>query len=182
MPACGRTSAGHTIRVVPDHRNVRFPKRIHLSPAAYADAHAVFHVTIHAHPEIPAFPDPVANGIWEVVLENVDADRVKLIAACLMRDHLHVLAMAGTVDVMTFVARFKAWTTRVAWGRGHRGPLWQPGSWDRTVRNDEDFRATVAYVVDNPMRAGLVEDGQAWPWVWTADVESLGALGNARRR
>ena len=46
-----------------------------------------------------------------------------------------------------------------------RGRLWQRGYFDRVLRDDEDPYEVVRYVVQNPVRARLVEQIQAYPFV-----------------
>jgi hypothetical protein len=39
--------------------------------------------------------------------------------------------------------------------------------WDRTMRTEHDVRETSAYILRNPMAAGLIEDGEQWPWLFS---------------
>ena len=156
-----------------DHdTDVPFPKRIRLPREAYADQRTSFHVTIKTHPEVATLSAPVRSAVWEVVVEQATAARIHLLAACLMPDHLHLLLRPGDEDLIRFLKVFKSWTTRKAWGAGHRGPLWQPGMWDRTIRGGDDFEVTLRYVVENPLRAGLIDEAEDWPWTWVADLET----------
>jgi hypothetical protein len=41
--------------------------------------------------------------------------------------------------------------------RGQRGRLWQEGFFEHVVRAEEDFESIVAYIVWNPVRAGLCQ-------------------------
>jgi REP element-mobilizing transposase RayT len=151
-------------------RGVPYPRRIRLANEAYADTESLFHVTIHTHPEVGALRGVVRSAIWGVVMEQATAARVQLVAACLMPDHLHMLVRPGDQDLLRFLNVFKSWATRRSWAAGHRGPLWQPGMWDRTVRGGDDFAVTLRYVVENPVRAGLVEDAELWPHTWVAEL------------
>ena len=49
-----------------------------------------------------------------------------------------------------------------------RGPLWQHESFDHILRSDEDITQKMAYICDNPVRAGLVEHWADYPWTWRA--------------
>jgi hypothetical protein len=58
------------------------------------------------------------------------------------------------------------------WYRQRTGEyLWQPGYWDRVLRDEDDVLEAVRYIVANPLRAGLVTDLTKYPWVgasrWT---------------
>jgi putative transposase len=45
-----------------------------------------------------------------------------------------------------------------------RRALWQPGFFDHLLRNDESYAQKWEYVRQNPMRAGLVESPEDWPY------------------
>jgi REP element-mobilizing transposase RayT len=42
--------------------------------------------------------------------------------------------------------------------------LWQPGFFDHILRSDESYSEKWNYVRDNPVRAGLVETADDWPY------------------
>lgn len=48
------------------------------------------------------------------------------------------------------------------------GSFWAAESYDHTVRNDAEFERIVKYVLNNPVKAGLVNDWQEWPYCWAA--------------
>lgn len=41
---------------------------------------------------------------------------------------------------------------------------WQPGSFDRLLRSDESAEEKWQYMRENPVRAGLVERWEDWPY------------------
>ncbi len=147
---------------------VHFPERIRMSREAYANPESRFHLTISAHPEVGKFAPKVRDAIWDSVLEQPSRGEICLYAACLMPDHLHLLVSSGSTDILRFLNSWKSWTTRVAWSKGHRGPLWQPGMWDRTIRTSEDFGNVMRYILDNPVRADLVVSFEDWQWNYQA--------------
>ncbi len=44
------------------------------------------------------------------------------------------------------------------------GAFWAHESFDRVVRDQEEWEKTIAYVLNNPVKAGLVERREDWPW------------------
>ena len=46
---------------------------------------------------------------------------------------------------------------------GWQGPFWQASYYDHVVRRDEDIEAVRDYVLENPVRAGLVENAEDYP-------------------
>ncbi|MCX7619126.1 transposase [Tepidiforma sp.] len=125
-----------------------------------------FHVTMRIHPALGGVAPPVLAAVWRGVVEQRHRPDAVLLAACLMPDHLHVLARPGERDLIAFVGSLKSWTTRLAWQVGQRGTLWQPGFYDRAVRDRRQFESAARYVIANPVRAGLVESPEAWPFAW----------------
>ena len=49
---------------------------------------------------------------------------------------------------------------------GRRGKVWQTESFDHVLRSSESFDAKVTYILDNPVRAGLVAKWDEYRWVW----------------
>lgn len=47
---------------------------------------------------------------------------------------------------------------------GRRGPFWQHESYDHLVRDAEELRRIIDYVLNNPVKAGLAEDSRDWKW------------------
>jgi len=43
-------------------------------------------------------------------------------------------------------------------------PVWHREYWDRFIRNDRHFQQAVEYIHYNPVKAGLVERAEEWPW------------------
>jgi len=47
---------------------------------------------------------------------------------------------------------------------GRRGAFWAHESFDRYVRDEREWERTVAYVLNNPVKAGLAQNWQEWRW------------------
>ena len=91
-----------------------------------------------------------------------------------MPDHVHLLLEATTADG-DFCRMINAWKQKT--GHGHskatRRRLWQHGYYEHVLRHGEDRLEVIAYIVANPVRAGLVRDVSDYPFwgssVWTRD-------------
>ncbi len=101
-----------------------------------------------------------------------------------MPDHLHFVcrltdreaaAMNGgargriDVGVLEHVARFKSYTTRLAWNHGLTGELWQHSSFDRVIDLQRPFDEVVEYVLRNPVRRDLARAWEEWPYARIVD-------------
>ncbi len=76
-----------------------------------------------------------------------------------MPDHVHrLLSPSLQCDVITFVGQFEDLAQRAAWRFEIRGSFWQKGFYDHFIRTDEQLTAAIRYILENPIRAGLVHD------------------------
>jgi REP element-mobilizing transposase RayT len=47
---------------------------------------------------------------------------------------------------------------------GREGEFWAHESYDHWIRNDDEWRRIVAYVLNNPLKAGYAKHWQDWKW------------------
>jgi REP element-mobilizing transposase RayT len=89
-----------------------------------------------------------------------------VLAFCLMPDHLHLLVQAkeNCKPLTKFVGAFKSLTARHYRQGGNEGKLWQRGFYEHIVRRDEDIEVIINYILANPVRVGLVEEPEEYPW------------------
>ncbi len=84
---------------------------------------------------------------------------------CVMPDHIHlVIGPAPTCDIVEFVGQYKNLVLRSAWRRGIVGSFWQKSFWDHFLRAEEQLEPLVEYVLNNPVRRGLVEDWRQYEY------------------
>ncbi len=105
------------------------------------------------------------SGALDVDLAMVSPDgHVKVLIACFMPDHIHLMLMLDGKGspLGQYIRQWKTkWTKRLR--GGDEKPLWQRSFYDHWMRKDE-AQAYAAYIVANPMRKGLVESWQAYPY------------------
>jgi hypothetical protein len=49
---------------------------------------------------------------------------------------------------------------------GRRGTMWLDESFDHIIRHEQEWEERIAYVRNNPIKAGLVESWQQYQWLW----------------
>jgi REP element-mobilizing transposase RayT len=47
---------------------------------------------------------------------------------------------------------------------GRTGEFWEHESFDRYIRDADEYQRTIAYVVNNPVKAGYVPNWRDWKW------------------
>ncbi|RAU22498.1 transposase [Paramagnetospirillum kuznetsovii] len=109
-----------------------------------------------------AFAQP-ADIVERCLLER-DGPDYRLIAWVIMPNHVHVVAKP-LIPLPDILQAWKSVTARRinAW-RGCGGRLWQPDYFDRFLRDDAHLAAVIAYVEENPVKAGLCERPEDWRW------------------
>ncbi len=45
--------------------------------------------------------------------------------------------------------------------------FWQHESYDHWVRDENELARIVKYIINNPVKAGLVEHWEDWPWTYS---------------
>lgn len=111
----------------------------------------------------------VADEVQKALL-FFDQVRYRLVAWCIMPNHVHVLLETLT-PLPRIVHSWKSYTSRRVGERlgeaariGAGAGIWMSDYWDRYMRDDAHLAATVAYIHDNPVKAGLCEVPEAWRW------------------
>ncbi|WP_405051673.1 REP-associated tyrosine transposase [Stenotrophomonas pigmentata] len=90
-----------------------------------------------------------------------------LLAWVLMPDHWHGLVQLGSSTSLSSLTRAIKSNTARSLPESISRPVWAPGFHDRTVRKDQDLKATARYIIMNPVRAGLVSSPRFYPY-WNA--------------
>lgn len=91
----------------------------------------------------------------------------RLLCWVLMPDHLHALVHLGASEPLSSLVRRVKCITAAAANRidMRRGAVWMPGFHDRAVRHVDDLDRIARYVMDNPVRTGLVTDASEYPYL-----------------
>jgi REP element-mobilizing transposase RayT len=120
---------------------------------------------------------PYVAKIVEDALLYGDGQRYRLLAWCTMPNHVHVLIEMGESYLLSKVIQaWKSFTAkRINQHLGRSGAVWMREYFDRYIRDDYHLAAVVAYIHENPVKAGLVVNAQDWKYSsgnWNADVSS----------
>jgi len=127
-----------------------------------------YFVTTAVHERTPVFVNPEAAGIVLEALKWLDqSGRFKLEAAIVMPDHLHFVAALRDVDLPRLMQSLKGYSSRrINALLATKGVFWQNQYHERAIRKDEALNQVVLYMLNNPVRAGLVKDFHDYPFWW----------------
>jgi putative transposase len=132
-----------------------YPK--HLDSFDYVGRHAYF-LTFVAFERPPQFTDAEAVALVQVqILRAADETGFAVAAYCLMPDHLRLLVRGerGDSDARRFISRAKQYSGYY-FSQARRSKLWRRYGYERVVRDEAEWIAIVEYILNNPVRAGLV--------------------------
>jgi putative transposase len=116
--------------------------------------------------------------IAELVAESLryrDGQVYRLAAFCIMPNHLHLVIVPLPKEdgvfhslsaIMHSLKRYTARQANLLLGR--EGAFWQQESYDHVVRDEAEARRIIEYVLNNPVKAGLAQSWEDWPWNYVA--------------
>ena len=96
---------------------------------------------------------------------SADEEQFAIIAYAFMPDHVHLLieGLCESSECRRFISRAKQFSGyHYANQFGHR--LWQRYGFERVLRNDEVTLVVAKYILENPVRAGLVSRVEDYPF------------------
>jgi putative transposase len=124
------------------------------------------HVTQRGNRRQRTFFGPDDYRLYQQLLRRWTAESGTAVWAwCLMPNHVHIIVVpedeAGLRRLFGPVHRQYTW--RVNQREEWRGCLWQ-GRYGSVAMDEVHLQVCLRYVELNPVRAGLVERPEAWPW------------------
>ncbi|MEP0861584.1 MAG: transposase [Ignavibacterium sp.] len=110
--------------------------------------------------------------IAEILLNEfhkLDGKEYNLIAYTILSNHFHLLfellvANSGISKIMKMIkGRSSVFINRKL---NRTGKLWQDESYDRWVRDDKELYFVIRYILENPVKAGLVKNWRDWKFTY----------------
>jgi len=142
----------------------------------YRSPYAYF-ITICTYNGIEIFND------HEVVLEIINQLKgtakklnCRIFAYCIMPDHVHLLVgeTEGDVNLIKFIQCFKQ-DTGYNFKKKYGTNLWQKSYYDHILRKEESVVEKVRYILNNPVRKGMVSEFKEYPFLGSMvyDIDEL---------
>ncbi|HSZ61377.1 MAG TPA: transposase [Terriglobales bacterium] len=100
--------------------------------------------------------------------------KYNLRVAIVMPDHAHIIftpliderrhAVVSIAEIMQAIKGASAHAINRRFRR--QGILWQEESFDHVLRSSESLDHKITYILENPVRSGLVTDWHNYKWLW----------------
>jgi putative transposase len=111
------------------------------------------------------YNDQVGPAILDAVRFYNEKQRWFCSIVLLMPDHIHMMiSFPPDANVSRVMGLWKQGLSRT------HDISWQRNFFDHRLRNDENAQSKSDYILQNPVRAGLVDDWQKWPYYWMPDA------------
>jgi len=128
---------------------------------------------LEAYPQILKDDDNVSE--LKKVIHAHDKVMYKLYCYCIMPNHVHVLLEPLTIEnsftplskIMQTIKGSSSYNINKL--RNASGSIWQKESYDHVVRSDDEFKRIIGYILNNPVKSGLVDNWHDWKHNWIAD-------------
>jgi REP element-mobilizing transposase RayT len=136
----------------------------------YQPDNKIFFITFCAHKRW-RMPERARQIVLDACLRG-NGVLFDLLPVVVMPDHVHLALVPkarpdGTVSVAKIMQVIKGSSAhRINRELGHHGSVWQQESFDRALRREEDVDKKIDYMLENPVRVGLVGNPLDYPWIW----------------
>ena len=125
--------------------------------------------------------DRAAALLVDVLRSNMAAGRFVVHDFVVMPDHFHALISVGPMMTIEKAVQFikGGFSYRMKKELGYPGEIWQRGFSEVTVKGEENLRTHREYIAQNPLRAGLVQEGEEFAWCFETLKKRKAAVAKA---
>lgn len=117
--------------------------------------------------DIQYLKNPEIAKIVQDSLEYLDNKVWKMVCYCIMSNHVHLIVYKLEKPLPKIMQSHKRHTAVKSNAvLGDEGQFWHRETFDRKIRNRNEFGNQVRYVVQNPVKAGLVKRWEDWEYTW----------------
>ncbi len=112
----------------------------------------------------------------QIVLDSLlywNGTKVKVHLACVMPDHVHALiepleeTPGKYYDLSKILHSIKSFSANeINKLLGRSGSLWEEESWDRIVRDEQDYQEKWQYILNNPIKEELCDKPEDYKFLW----------------
>ena len=142
-------------------------KKTRLANFNYTDSGHIYFITLCTAGKNPYFKnDRIATVIIDELEHRRSMQEIRLLCCCVMPDHLHVLLSLTEnyhKSLQNWISSFKRFTTKVIKEQFGITALWQKNFYEHVVRKEESLLKVAEYILNNPVRKGIVSQWNEYP-------------------
>ena len=143
-----------------------YPRRPPRLARVFPKYHPLYFITFNTFPRRPLLDRPDVHQAFLTYAWHARDRGIAVGAYALMPDHAHLLVLLPRDNPRPdpWVKGLRTVMGRALAACGEPRPHWQEGFVDHLIRSADDLTETCVYIRDNPVRAGLVEQTEDWPY------------------
>jgi putative transposase len=117
----------------------------------------------------------MAALLLDVLKVNRKKARFELHEFVVMRDHLHLLITPAVEESLEKCVQYikGGFSFRAKRELGFNGEVWQAGYNEQRIRSAQEYSDVARYIRENPVKAGMVQEPQAYPYSSATEVLEL---------
>jgi len=143
----------------------RFPRRPPRLPAIFQNTDPFYFVTFNTHERLPLLANETLHETWLTFARRAPDHGAWVGRYVVMPDHIHLFVrLSADTEFAPWVQSLKMVLGKELLRLGHQKPHWQEGFFDHLLRSGESYEQKWEYVRQNPVRKGLCEQPEDWPY------------------
>jgi REP element-mobilizing transposase RayT len=126
----------------------------------------IYFVTACTAQRLRILAEPDVHHAFLEFIQRATARNVYVGRYVQMPDHLHLFVTfgPGSQNLSDWVKSLKNSLSKTLRAQEIAAPHWQTGFFDHVLRTEESYQQKWEYVMQNPVRAGLVKSAEDWPF------------------
>ena len=146
--------------------NTTIKEKPHRLAREYYKGTSIVAFTMCIKDRVEIFKNPAVAEIFISFLTNLaEKYQCKIPVYCFMPDHVHMMitGIDSELDLLKVASSFKQ-KTGFWMAKYLSGAKWQKNFYDHVIKRDESLSTHIRYILDNPVRKGIVSNWQEYPF------------------
>jgi putative transposase len=151
---------------VPQNRVREHPRRPLRLDWLFQNVQPFYFVTFNTYKRLTILARPEIHETFCSFCRKAEEYNVAVGRYVLMPDHIHVFVLfpSSRITLAKWLQSLRSNIGKTLLRIGFQKPHWQEGFFDHVLRSSESYSQKWDYVRMNPVRAGLVQAPEEWPY------------------
>ena len=139
----------------------------------FSNLRPFYFVTFNTHARRKILACPEIHETFRAFCRKAVNHHVAVGRYVILPDHIHMFVVMPAEGILLarWVQSLRANVGKTLLALGHAKPHWQEGFFDHLLRSGESYTEKWAYVLQNPVRAGLAGRTEDWPY--QGEIETI---------
>ena len=151
---------------VPEESIREHPRRPRRLDWLFQNVQPFYFVTFNTYNHLEFLAQPEIHEAFSLFCRKAQAHDVAVGRYVLMPDHIHLFVVFPPegITLENWIQSLRSALGKTLLRIGLQKPHWQEGFFDHVLRSSESYSEKWDYVRLNPVRAGLVQTPEEWPY------------------